>query len=263
MTRGLARVRAILAGRILAGVVVAGAALGGTLAGGWRGLDAAGRTVWDGVYTAAQAERGQAIYAERCSGCHGDFLDGDGAGGRGPALTGTTFDENWEAASLNDLFVKIGRTMPQAAPGTLSRRDTSDVMAFLLQSNGFPAGVTELTEAPELALVDIVGKDGPRPLRIGSGVRAVGCLTKAGDAWALARASAPVRTRNPAASVGADVDRARTTPLGARTITLTRAQPGADAAAGAKVEVRGVLSALGEQDGITVMSVQTVAPACD
>ena len=82
-------------------------------------------------------------------------------------------------------------------------------MAFLLQSNGFPAGTTELAETPELALVDIVGKDGPRPLRPGAGVRAVGCLTADGDAWTLTRASAPVRTRTAAVSTGPDVDRAQ------------------------------------------------------
>src|SRR5262245_21377769 len=74
---------------------------------------AAGRTVWEGVYSTAQADRGKGVYAEECSTCHGDFLDGDGAGGRAVALSGTTFADNWESASLNDLFVKIGRTMPR------------------------------------------------------------------------------------------------------------------------------------------------------
>ena len=199
--------------------------------------------MWDSVYSAAQAERGKDIYAQQCSGCHGDFLDGDGASGRVVALSGDAFADNWESASLNDLFVKIGRTMPRGAPGTLSSRQTLELMAFLLQYNGFPAGTGELAETPELALVDIVGKDGPRPLRPGSGVRAVGCLTADGDAWTLTRASAPVRTRTATVSTGPDVDRARTTPLGTRTIRLANAKPGSDVRAGAKVEARGALSA--------------------
>jgi len=220
---------------------------------------AANKTVWDSVYTAAQAERGKDIYAQQCSGCHGDFLDGDGANGRVVALSGDVFADNWEAASLNDLFVKIGRTMPRGAPGTLSSRQTLDLMAFLLQYNSFPAGTSELVETPDLALVDIVGKDGPRPLRPGSGVRAVGCLTADGDAWTLTRASAPVRTRAATVSTGPDVDRARTTPLGTRTIRLASAKPGSDVRAGTKVEARGALSA---DDAIAIMSLLVVDQAC-
>ena len=163
--------------------------VGGSLVGGLVAR-AAGKTVWDSVYGAAQAERGKEAYAQKCSGCHGDFLDGDSANGRAVALSGTAFADNWEAASLNDLFVKIGRTMPRGAPGTLNSRQTLDLMAFLLQYNGFPAGTSELAQTPELALMDIVGKDGPRPLRPGAGVRTVGCLTRGGgDAWTLTRAA--------------------------------------------------------------------------
>jgi hypothetical protein len=149
--------------------------------------------------------------------------------------------------------------MPRGAPGTLSSRQTLELMAFLLQYNGFPAGTGELVETAELALVDIVGKDGPRPLRPGSGVRAVGCLTADGDAWTLTRASAPVRTRTAGVSTGPDVDRARTMPLGARTIRLANAKPASDARAGTKVEARGTL---GTDDAISVMSLLVVDQAC-
>ena len=243
-------IRALLVCVCVASAVAVAA---GRQAGGAR------KTVWDGVYSAAQAERGKDTYAQECSGCHGDFLDGDGATGRVVALSGTAFADNWEAASLNDLFEKIAKTMPRDAPGTLTSRQALDVMAFLLQYNEFPAGTSDLTQTPELALVDIVGKDGPRPLRAGSGVRAVGCLTADGDAWTLTRASAPVRTRTPGVSTGPDVDRARTTALGARTIKLTNARPGPDVRAGAKVEARGALSA---EDAITTTSLLVVDQAC-
>jgi hypothetical protein len=134
-----------------------------------------------------------------------------------------------------------------------------DLIAFLLQFNGFPSGTTALAETRDLALVDIVGKDGPRPLRVGSGVRTVGCLTPAaGNTWTLTRASAPVRTRNPAASTGPDADRARGTPLGSRTMRLTNANLQPQPEPGAKVEVKGPLSAIGAENGITVMSLQVV-----
>ena len=227
-------------------------------------IHAAGRTIWDGVYTASQAERGSGLYAEQCSRCHGDFLDGDGAGERIVALAGTTFEENWESASLSDLFATIARTMPRGAPGTLSSRQVLDVMAFLLQSNRYPAGTTELAESAELASIDIVGRDGPRPLRVGAGVRTVGCLAReAGDRWTLLRASVPVRTRNPAASSERDLDRARATPPGPGTITLAGSGSGRESGLGMKVEVKGVLSTVEPPHyRVTVMSLQAVAPAC-
>jgi mono/diheme cytochrome c family protein len=240
---------------------VAGAVAIATAAG--RQAGTARKTVWDGIYSTAQAERGKDVYAQECSGCHGDFLDGDGASGRVVALAGMTFADNWEAASVNDLFEKIAKTMPRDVPGTLTGRQAADVTAFLLQYNEFPPGASELAQSPELALIDIVGKDGPRPLRAGSGVRAVGCLTaEAGDTWTLTRASAPVRTRNPAASTGADLDRALATPLGSRTIRLGNAKPGAGVAPGAKVEAKGVFATAGGE-AITVMSLQAVAAACE
>ena len=235
-----------------------------TLVAGRLVLGAAGRTVWDGVYSAAQAERGQEMYAQHCSSCHGDFLDGDGASGRVVALSGVAFADNWESASLNDLFAKIAKTMPRDAPGTLRSAETLDLVAFLLQFNGFPSGPTALVETPDLALVDIVGKDGPRPLRVGSGVRTVGCLTPtASGTWTLTRASALVRTRNPAASTGADADRALATPLGSTTVRLTNAKLQPQQTPGSKVEVKGALSAIGAEDGITVMSLQVIGPACE
>lgn len=231
---------------------------------GRSAVGAAGKTVWDGVYVAAQAERGQDLYAQRCSGCHGDFLDGDGADGRIVALSGADFADNWESASLNDLFAKIAKTMPRGAAGTLRSAETLDLIAFLLKYNGYPSGATALAETPDLALVDIVGKDGPRPLRVGSGVRTVGCLTPdPNNAWTLTRASALVRTKNPVASTGPDADRARATPLGSKTIRLTNGKLDAEARAGTKVEVKGALSTVGAEDGITVMSLQVIGPMCE
>jgi mono/diheme cytochrome c family protein len=225
---------------------------------------AAGRTVWDGVYATSQAERGAGLYAGQCSRCHGDFLDGDGAAERAVALVGPTFEENWDAASLSDLFDTIGRTMPRGAPGTLTRPQVLDVMAFLLQSNGYPVGTAELQDTAELASIDVVGRNGPTPLRVGSGVRSVGCLVKeSGDGWTLVRASVPLRTRNPSASRERDLERARATPLGTGTITLAGAVDGRDRSLGMKVEVKGALAAVdAPRYRITVMSLQAIGPAC-
>jgi len=101
----------------------------------------AAASVWDGVYTDAQAKRGEAIYYERCAGCHGPELEG---GDMTPALTGGTFTSNWNDLSVGDLFERIRVTMPLDRPRTLSRQQSADVLAFLLKANRWPAGDAEL-----------------------------------------------------------------------------------------------------------------------
>jgi S-disulfanyl-L-cysteine oxidoreductase SoxD len=94
-------------------------------------------TVWDGVYTAEQAKRGSGLYQTHCAACHGDSLMG---GEAAPALAGDTFNSTWDGVTLGDLFERIRQTMPQTAPGSLSRAQNSDIIAFILSSGRFPAG---------------------------------------------------------------------------------------------------------------------------
>ena len=102
---------------------------------------AAAASVWDGVYTEAQATRGEEIYYQRCGACHGPSLEG---GDMTPALVGGVFTSTWNDLPLSDLFERIRITMPLNQPSTLSRQQTADVTAFLLKSNKWPAGQTEL-----------------------------------------------------------------------------------------------------------------------
>ena len=97
--------------------------------------------VWSGVYTDAQAKRGETTANKACSSCHGVDLMG---GEAGPALVGLEFLGNWNQQSLGDLFDRIHATMPADAPGSLSLPDTADVIARVLQLNKFPAGQKEL-----------------------------------------------------------------------------------------------------------------------
>jgi S-disulfanyl-L-cysteine oxidoreductase SoxD len=106
------------------------------------------KTVWSGVYTAAQANRGAAVYAQDCANCHGSGLEG---ADMSPALAGAAFMANWNDLTLGDLFERIRISMPANRPGTLSRQDNADVIAHLLRENHFPVGTTELpTETPAL-----------------------------------------------------------------------------------------------------------------
>ena len=94
-----------------------------------------------GLFAAAQAPRGQMVYAENCAACHGPELAGD----VGPALAGPRFVTRWKDKSVAEVFDKIKTTMPASAPGSLSPQQTADVVAFMLNANHYPAGATELT----------------------------------------------------------------------------------------------------------------------
>jgi mono/diheme cytochrome c family protein len=101
------------------------------------------RTVWDGVYSDAQAKRGEAVYAETCANCHGADLEGIDMS---PALGGSTFSSNWNDLTMGDLADRIRISMPADRPGTMSRTQIADVMAFMLKANKFPAGTADLPE---------------------------------------------------------------------------------------------------------------------
>jgi len=99
------------------------------------------RSLWDGVYTQEQAKRGEVAYGEHCARCHGtDLMSGDSV----PPLAGTDFLSTWNTKTLGDLFDRIRTSMPADQPGTLNRQQASDIVAYLLNANKFPAGKTEL-----------------------------------------------------------------------------------------------------------------------
>lgn len=104
-------------------------------------VSAQGKTTGDGVYTQAQATRGEKIYKDSCASCHGDDLSGSG---QAPSLAGKEFNVDWIDLSLGDLFDRTKVSMPADKPGSLTAEQTADVIAFLLQKATFPAGQTEL-----------------------------------------------------------------------------------------------------------------------
>jgi mono/diheme cytochrome c family protein len=108
-------------------------------------LAAAGASVWDGVYTAEQAQRGETTYLQTCAGCHGTALEG---GDMTPPLLGGGFTSNWNDLTAGDLFERIRTTMPLDTPGRLSRQQNADVIAYLMKANGWPAGPAELPPEP-------------------------------------------------------------------------------------------------------------------
>ncbi|MGE0446250.1 MAG: c-type cytochrome [Vicinamibacterales bacterium] len=106
------------------------------------------QTVWSGIYTAEQAARGKEKALAECGQCHGEMMEGALA----PTLKGDDFIGHWYDAKLRELSDKVTMTMPQQAPGSLSPEDYADIMAYLLELNGFPAGQTALSLTPPEAL---------------------------------------------------------------------------------------------------------------
>src|SRR5688572_18759989 len=88
------------------------------------------RSVKDGVYTAAQAARGRALYEEQCASCHADRMWG----------------QDWPEKTVFDVYDVVKNFMPEDNPGSLTAAQARDVIAYILQNNKLPAGGTELPE---------------------------------------------------------------------------------------------------------------------
>jgi mono/diheme cytochrome c family protein len=212
-----------------------------------------GPTVWDGVYTDAQAERATATFSSTCSRCH--TLTADGSGNR--PLTGDKFWEGYTQKTVGDLLKFVSTNMPNGQGGTLAASTYNDLVALILKSNGFPSGKTEL--APEtITNVQIIPKDGPGELPANTLVRIVGCLgPKTGSDWTLTNVTDPVRVEKTGA---APEDGTR--PLGSRTMALKFVLTRLDAFAGQRMSVTGILMGAGGSNGINVSTVNRVAETC-
>jgi mono/diheme cytochrome c family protein len=210
------------------------------------------KTVWDGAYTDAQAERAQGTFSANCSRCH--TLTPEGA----RPLVG---DQFWQAntqKTVGDLLKFVSTNMPNGRDaGSLSASSYNDLVALILKSNGFPAGTTEVS--PEVvASIQIVPKDGPGELPANTLARVVGCLApKSGADWSLTNATAPLRVEKP----GAGADDA-TRELGNRTVSLKFVLSRLDTSVGKRVSVSGILLGAGGADGINVSLVTRVGETC-
>ena len=111
--------------------------------------DAPGSSISSGVFTAAQAKRGEAAYQASCSGCHGSDLRATDA--EAVDLTGPAFLAKWNGKTLEERFETIRDTMPLGNARALADKTYMDILAFILQFNDFPPGNQELV--PETAKV--------------------------------------------------------------------------------------------------------------
>jgi mono/diheme cytochrome c family protein len=99
------------------------------------------RSVRDGVFTEEQRERGSDEFMNNCSMCHGADMNG---GEEAPALFGGNFMSDWNGLTVGDLAERIRTSMPPSNPELIDAQQRADIIALILNANGFPAGPKEL-----------------------------------------------------------------------------------------------------------------------
>lgn len=247
-TLSLHRAATVLFAGIAVMSIVAGA--GQTVSG-----QAGSKTVWDGVFTEAQATRGRTLYAQHCATCHGGNLQG----GEYKSLTGDRFWTDYQETTVDYVLGQMSRNMPHSEDGslkgTLGSSVYADIMAHILSTNGFPAGARDLS-AEAVVGVQIVRKEGSGELPAGSLAHVVGCLAKGdGRSWVIQRGSRPVRILS-----GGAVDTGL--PLGDRGFSLMFVLTSLDKFVGHKVSVRATLMGEGGVKGLNVQRVESVGATC-
>ena len=187
---GLSKVRAR---RDAAAVGLMALVLGlGTAAAG------AAQTPAAGVYTAAQAQSGRAIYERECAVCHQANLQGSF---EAPQLAGESFLRFWADLSPGDLFVRVSGSMPPGEEGSLTDEEYVDVVAYLLEANGAPAGGAVLTAAADVPIGTLAAGGSPTVPAAAGGAPA-SAASAAASAGGAASASPPAAGASPAAESG-------------------------------------------------------------
>jgi hypothetical protein len=217
-----------------------------------------GRTVWDGVFTTAQADRGNILFQANCAECHGGNLQG----GEGKPLRGEPFWNDWREQDVSDLLTYVSKNMPfsedGSLAGTLAASTYVDIVAHILRANELPAGARELTQASSVG-VKIIKKDGSGELPPSTLAHVVGCLAPRGadGTWRLVKATRPERASSTATTPDRDV------PLGTREYPLKFVLTPLTGFVGHRMAVTGLLIGEGGADGLNVNTVKSVADTCN
>jgi mono/diheme cytochrome c family protein len=217
--------------------------------------------IWNGVFTAAQVERGKADFEKSCSNCHVSDLSGSV---RAPALRGQRFMQNWQNGSVGVLFTKIRDSMPANYPETVPEEIKLDILTFLLNQNGFPAGAAELKlDDKELADIQIVQK-GNQAVANFAMVRIVGCLARGpGKTWTLTKSTEPAVVKEETATPAA-LKTAADSPLGTQIFELVSAMAfKPESRQGQRVEARGLLYRESSHNLLNLTSLEPAGSGCN
>ena len=227
------------------------------------------KSVWSGAYTAAQAERGRQAFNQNCANCHQQDLSGKG---EIPGLKGDGFMERWHDYSVKPLFTMIKTEMPPIrfrTPETKPLPDATyvDIISYLLQANGFPAGDTELA-AETLDHVQIVGKTGAQPPPQFALVLTLGCMRYKPTGWVLSYATSPIRGTMPDIAAPEEVEAAKEVSLGLREYRLADfgylgREFNPEAVEGYRILVKGYIIRQPEFERISVTSITTISSDCN
>ncbi len=226
------------------------------------------KTIWSGVYTKAQAARGQATYEMNCARCHGADLNSNPQA----SLTGSDFMQRWREDNVESLFTFVRTSMPPMRRGgpqrvPLSDAEYIDIISYIFQANRFPEGDHELAAA-DIASIQIEGRDGPQPLPNSSLIVTVGCMTKMGpDSWGLTNAIEPVRTRVADIATSDEIKAALGKPAGTLSFKLQNIlylgpdfKP--EALEGHRIQAKGILIRQPNAERIDIRSVAEVSSTC-
>jgi cytochrome c5 len=216
--------------------------------------------IWQGVYTTAQAERGKAVFNTTCLRCHGEDLSGTTA----PALKGDRFQSSWGGDVIEGLYTKVRDTMPPNFGTILDAQVKLDIVTYILQVNGYPAGSSDLlVGGNDVASAQILKKGEQAGAQNFSLVQTVGCLTSgANNTWMLTRTAEPVPTRQDAPSESG-LAAAASKPLGTRTFRLISVTPFTPAAySGQKMEARGLIYTEPGDERINLTSLKPAGGNC-
>jgi mono/diheme cytochrome c family protein len=121
------------------------------------------RSIWSGVYSKAQAERGEKAYRGSCASCHGPKLNGAGEQDMppSPAVARDGFLRKWSGKSVAELSEYLQKSMPPDRPGQLSAQESADVIAHMFAVSNIPAGNNEL-QPDDKSLANILIEQKPK-----------------------------------------------------------------------------------------------------
>ena len=110
-------------------------------------------TTNDGIYTKAQADGAKKQYDKICADCHA-FTVAAKKKPKDLPLGDEPFFETWTGRQLSEMISLIALTMPNDGSAVVTDADAVDLVAYILQQNGYPAGSKPLTKETASAVVE-------------------------------------------------------------------------------------------------------------